>query len=80
MWLLLTPCPSSSYPSCHRDAQAEYLKTISVFISNSGIMGFFSMFGLAGPIPAPEGRCLAGLLCLEVMGLESDEESELFAP
>ena len=40
------------------------------------------MFGLAGLVSAPEGRCLslAGLLCLKVMGLETDEENELFSP
>lgn len=41
------------------------------------------MFGLAGPVRTPEGRCLTlgkiqkQFLCLEVMGLETDEVNEL---
>lgn len=47
------------------------------------MQGFFSMFGLAGPVPGPECRCLslAGslkpFLFLKVMGLETKEVNEL---
>lgn len=77
---------SSRVPAAIETHQSAYLETISVFIPTSGIAGVFLHVWAGWSCPSSwgsmsdSGKILKHFLCLEVMGLETDEVNELMAP